>query len=166
MNIYTIKQYLLNCFILTVPILLWNILLANKLPKDFQPEIFWKDIPTYLTYGENISRTLVFILTLMMPLCISTLTQKRGLLLYIAGTVLYFASWIVLITFPNSGWSNSLIGFTAPSFTPLFWLIGIGLIGNSFYFSLPFKRWFFISTSIIFLIFHNFHTFTIYHRIH
>ncbi len=166
MNIDTVKKYFINCFLLTIPILVWNLVMANKLPKDFQPEIFWKDIPSFLTYGENITRTVVFIFTLLMPLSISTMTQKRGLFIYVGGTILYFASWLVLIYFPNSAWSNSILGFIAPAYTPLFWLIGIGLIGDSFYFNLPYKRWFFILTSIIFLIFHNLHTITIYYRIH
>ena len=166
MNIATIKKYLLNCFLLALPILVWNIFLTNKLPKDFQSEIFKKDIPVFLTYGENISRTAVFMLTLMMPLNILTITQKKGLFIYIGGTILYFASWLALIYFPHSDWSNNIFGFMAPAYTPLLWLIGIGLIGNSFYFNLPYRRWFFISTSIIFLIFHNFHTITIYFRTH
>lgn len=166
MNFITIKKYSLNCFLLTIPIMLWNVLLTNKLPKSFQPEIFWKDIPAFLTYGENISRAVVFMLTLLMPLYISTDSQKRGLFLYVGGTLLYFLSWVVLIEFPNSELSMSIIGFTAPAYTPIIWLIGIGLIGNTFYFNLPFRRWLFISTSIIFLIFHNFHAITIYYRTH
>ena len=166
MNIDTIKKYSLNCFLLTLPIMVWNIVLTTKLPQDFQPEIFWKDIPAFITYGENISRAVVFMLTLLMPLSIMTTTQKRGLFLYLSGTILYFASWLVLIYLPESGWSNSIFGFMAPAYTPLLWLIGIGLIGNSFYFNLPYRRWFFVLTSIIFLIFHNFHTMTIYFRTH
>ena len=166
MNIATIKKYLFNCFLLTLPILLWNIILTNKLPKEFQADIFWKDIPAFLTYGENISRIAVFILTLLMPLSVFTSTEKRGLFLYIVGTILYFASWIVLICFPNTEWSHSFLGFMAPAYTPIVWLIAIGLIGNSFYFNLPYKRWFFISMSLLFLIFHNFHTLTIYLRTH
>jgi len=166
MNIDAIKKYSLNCFLLTLPIMVWNIVLTNKLPKDFQSEIFWKDIPVFLTYGENISRTVVFMLTLLMPLSISTITQKKGLFLYVGGTILYFASWLGLIYFPNSGWSNNVFGFMAPAYTPLLWLTGVGLIGNSFYFNLPYRRWFFILTSFIFLIFHNFHTITIYFRTH
>jgi hypothetical protein len=54
----------------------------------------------------------------------------------------------------------------APAYTPLLWLTGIGLIGNSFYFNLPFRRWFFILISIQFLIFHNWHTLTIFLRRH
>lgn len=166
MNINTIKKYSLNCFLLTLPIMIWNIVLTKQLPKDFQPEIFWKDVPVFLTYGENISRTLVFMLTLLMPLSILTNTQKKGLFLYVAGTVIYFASWLLLIYFPDSRWSNSIFGFMAPAYSPLLWLTGIGFIGNSFYFNLPYRRWFFISTSFIFLTFHNFHAITIYHRTH
>ena len=166
MNVESLKKYSLNCFLLTLPIMIWNIVLTNKLPKEFQPAIFSKDIPALLTYAENISRTFVFILTLLMPLCISKLTQKRGLILYVGGTLLYFISWLVLIYFPDSRWSNNVFGFMAPAYTPLLWLTGIGLIGNSFYFNLPYRRWFFILTAIIFLVFHNFHTMTIYFRTH
>ncbi len=166
MNIDTIKKYLHNCFLLTLPILIWNIVLADKLPKDFQPNIFWKDILAWLTYGENISRALVFMLILLMPLSISTLTQKRGLILYVGGVIVYFISWLVLIYFPETRWSNNIFGFLAPAYTPLLWLTGIGFIGNSFYFNLPYRRWFFILIVIIFLIFHNYHTMTIYFRTH
>jgi hypothetical protein len=166
MNTGAVKKYLLNCFLLTLPILVWNIFLANKLPEEFQSEIFKNDISIFLTYGENISRTIVFMLTLLMPLSILTIIQKKGLLLYIGGTILYFISWLTLIYFPRSVWSNSVFGFMAPAYTPLLWLLGIGLIGNSFYFNLPFRRWFFISLTMIFLIFHNFHTYTIFLRTH
>lgn len=166
MNFKIIRKYLFNCFLLTIPILVWNLILTNKLPKAFQPETFWNNIPSFLTYGENISRTIVFLFTLLMPLSIVKPTQKKGVILYVTGVVLYVASWLILISFPNSIWSNSLLGFIAPAFTPLFWLIGIGLIGDSFYFNLPYRRWFFILTSIIFLVFHNMHAYTIYFRTH
>lgn len=165
MKVDAIKKYLLNCFLLTIPIIVWNIVLTSKLPQAYQPEIFWKDIPNWLKYAENISRILVFMLIFLMPLSISTLTQKRGLILYLVGTILYFASWLVLIYFPDSKWSSNIFGFMAPAYTPLLWLTGIGFIGNSFYFNLPYKRWFFILAAIIFLIFHNFHAITIYFRI-
>lgn len=53
MSFILIQKYLLNCFVLTVPVLVWNIALTNKLPKEFQPEKFWKNIPPILTYGED-----------------------------------------------------------------------------------------------------------------
>jgi hypothetical protein len=166
MNLITVKKYSLNCFLLTLPILIWNMLLTNKLPKAFQPEIFRNDMPSFLTYGENVSRIIVFTLTFLMPLRILTNTQKKGLFLYIGGTLLYFASWLILIYFPDSGWSTSILGFMAPAYTPLLWLTGIGLIGNSFYFNLTYRRWLFIGTSLVFLTFHNFHTLIIYFRTH
>jgi hypothetical protein len=140
--------------------------MTPKLPQNFQPEIFWKDIPPFLFYGENISRIVVFLFTLLMPLDFSTKGQKKGLFLYVGGIVVYFSSWVLLIEFPNSEWSNSIIGFIAPAYTPLVWLIGIGLIGKSFYFNVPFRKWFFILASILFLLFHNFHAITIYYRTH
>ncbi|GEM_PF-576120 len=161
MKSYPFYKYLLNCFLLTLPILVWNIFLTNKLPKAFQPDIFWNKIPVFLTYGENISRAIVFALTLFMPLSIATPLQKKGLLLYLGGTLLYILSWLTLIYFSESQWSNTLLGFMAPAYTPFFWLIGIGLIGDSFYFNLPYRRWLFILTSIIFLVFHNLHTYTV-----
>lgn len=160
------KKYLLNCFLLMLPIMIWNIALTNKLPQEFQPDIFWNEIPSWLKYAENISRILIFILTILMPLRISESIQKRGLLLYIGGTLLYFVSWLLLIYLPDSTWSNSFIGFMAPAYTPLLWLIGIGLIGDSFYFKLPYRCWFFILTALLFLVFHNWHTLTIYFRTH
>lgn len=166
MNIDAINKYLHSCFLLILPIMIWNIALTNKLPKDYQPDIFWKDIPALLAYAENISRTLVFVFTLLMPLSFSTSTQKRGLILYVCGTILYFSSWLVLIYFPDSRWSSNIFGFMAPAYTPLLWLTGIGLIGNSFYLNLPYRRWFYISIVVIFLIFHNFHTMTVYLRTH
>jgi len=149
-----------------LPIMIWNILFTEKLPQEYQPEVFWKEIPAWLKYAENISRILLFILTILMPLGLSTSTQKCGLILYIGGTLLYFASWLLLIYFPDSGWINGTFGFMAPAYTPLLLLTGIGLIGYTFYFNLPFRRWFFILISILFLIFHNWHTLTIFLRTH
>lgn len=160
------SNYFVNCFLLTLPVLVWDIVFANKLPVAFQPETFRNGIPPALTYGENILRTLVFIFTLLMPLRISTPVQKKGLILYTGGTFLYFSSWLVLIYFPDSAWSRSMPGFLAPAYTPLFWLAGIGLIGDSFYFGLPYRRWFIMLVLLIFLVLHNLHAYIIYIRAH
>jgi hypothetical protein len=164
MDFKNIKKYLFNSFLLTMPILLWNIVLADKLPKAYEPEIFWDNIPLLVTYGENIARLLMFLFVILMPLNISTNTQKKGFMLYVVGTLVYFTSWLVLIYFPTSMWSTSVFGFLAPAYTPLFWLIGIGLIGDSLYFNLPFRKWIFFILVIVFLLFHNWHAFLIYMR--
>ncbi len=157
-------KYLLNCFLLTIPILLWNIILANKLPKSSLPPILLNDITSFITYGESISRIFMFIFIFFMPLQLVTTSQKKGFAIYCAGTMIYFASWLVLIYFPNSMWSKSAFGLVAPAYTPLFWLIGIGLIGNSLYFNIPYRRWLYFLVVIVFLIFHNWHTYLIYFR--
>ncbi|MGB4847929.1 MAG: hypothetical protein WBP41_08440 [Saprospiraceae bacterium] len=159
-------KYFYSCFLLTIPILAWNLLLTNKLPTAFQPEIFRDHIPIYVMYGENIFRTLVFLLTFLMPLSFRSDIQKKCVFLYAAGTLIYFTSWIILIYYPHGEWSNSLVGFLSPSLTPLLWLTGIWLIGEEFFINLPFKRWIFLIVSICFLLFHNLHTFIVYTRLH
>jgi len=155
-------KYFLNCFVLTIPILIWNIVLTDKLPKTTKPEIVLQNISPFIIYGENISRAVVFAMMVFMPIQISKTIQKQGLLIFVFGTLLYFASWLVLIYYPHSLWSKSVFGVLSPAYTPIIWLIGIGLIGDSFYFKLPYKRWVFISLSIVFLVFHNIHTNKIY----
>jgi len=63
--------------LLNIPILVWNILLTNELPKEFHLEIFLNTTPAFLTYGENITRAIVFALTLLMPLRIASSLQKK-----------------------------------------------------------------------------------------
>lgn len=166
MNIDPAKKYFLNCFLLMLPVIIWNIALMPLLPAPFQPDIFRKDIPSFLLYAENGSRIVLFLLALLMPLDIVTARQKKGMYLYITGMLLYFASWIALIVFPDSGWSRSLTGFAAPAYTPLIWLTGVTWTGSSFYyFGLPYRRWHFMLASVLFLVFHNAHTMMVYFRL-
>ena len=162
-NVY---KYLLNCFLLTLPILLWNIAFSSRLPSTYQPDIFWHNIPPVIEYGESIFRMLAFLLMFLMPLRISTTTQKAGLIVYIVGTLLYFAAWIALIFYPQSLFSNSMLGFMAPAYAPSLWLVGIGLVGNSYYFNLRFRRWPYMLIAFSFLAFHNAHTYIVYSRLH
>ncbi len=160
------KKYLFNCFLLVIPALIWNIALTGKLPEAFQPETFLTDIPSHITYGENIFRVLIFALMLFMPLKIVSPIQKQGLIIYVLGLVIYFGSWLMLMFLPDSEWSQSLFGFMAPAYTPLFWLGGIALIGDSSYFHFPYRRVFFALFSVLFLIFHNLHTYMVYTKLH
>ena len=155
-------KYFLNCFVITIPILIWNILLTDKLPKTTKPEILIQNISPLIIYAENIIRIIVFTMMAFMPIQISKPIQKKGLLLFILGTFIYFISWLVLIYYPDSLWNKSALGVLSPAYTPALWFVGIGLIGDRFYFNLPYKRWVFIALSIVFLLFHNIHTYKIY----
>lgn len=159
------KPYLLNCFILIIPILIWNILLTDKLPEHYQPEVFSSGIPVILTYVENMSRFFLFVIAFLMPLSFRTKRQKIGLYVYLSGLILYLASWSILIYFPTFIWSNSIMGYAAPAYTPLIWLAGIALIGDSFSFSIPYKRWIFVAISTVFLATHIGHAVFVYYQL-
>jgi len=87
-------NYLLNCLLLLLPIMVWNLIFASKLPWAYSEEVFSKNIPSKIINGENILRLLVFILPVLMPIRIETQSQKLGLWLYIIGTAIYFMSWL------------------------------------------------------------------------
>jgi len=71
----------------------------------------------------------------------------------------------MLIYLPESGWSLSIFGFTAPAYTPLIWLIGIGLIGSESFLPIPKITAIYLCFSLIFVIIHSSHTFIIIIRI-
>jgi hypothetical protein len=140
--------------------LLW----ASRLPPEWQFDVFWRDIPPALVYGEKITSLVVNILPALMPLRISTMRQRKGLAVYIVGILAYFAAWVMMVYFPQSAWSMSLIGSTATAWMPLLWLVGIGLVGDSFYFPIPYRPWFYILPSGSFVAFHFSHALLVYMR--
>jgi hypothetical protein len=157
-------NYLLNCLLLLLPIMTWNLIFASKLPWAYSEEVFSKNIPSFIMNGENVLRSLVFILPVFMPLRIEIQSQRLGLWLYIVGTMVYFLSWLAQIYFPQSKWSLSAWGFLAPAYTPLIWLTGIGLIGSSLYFPLSYQSWMYIVLSVVFIGFHLSHASTVFLR--
>lgn len=159
-----IAPYLWNCFWLVVPVLLLNVLLMRKLPGIYQPAVFGHEIPIWISVGENVSRGVVFVLPIIMPLAILRFEQRVGLLIYLIGFVLYSLSWTMQIVSPKSSWSQSRLGFMAPGYTPAFWLLGIAFIGDPLYFSIPYSRWIYIGFSGVFLMFHNLHCWIVYTR--
>lgn len=160
-----ILQYALNCFILLIPIFLWNILFATSLPRGYSIEFFWKDIPPIVGTTENILRIIAFFLPLLMPLTIKTTSQKIGLGIYLAGVAIYFLSWIMQIYYPDSTWSSSLFGFLAPAYTTIIWLIGIGLIGNKLFIKIPYHPIIYITISAVFVFVHTTHAYIVYTRL-
>lgn len=155
-----------NCIWLTFPPLLFSLYLMDFLPAELTPAQFNKDIPYLLIYGENIMRILVFAIPIFFSIGLSTKTQKIGLILYLAGVALYYLSYWALIVFPDSTWSTSMIGVVATAYTNLFWMIGLGLLGEKFNFliRLRYRSIFYIAPVIIFLIFHIIHVVIVYQR--
>jgi len=165
MNSSKSLDYLHNCFWLLLPILTFNLLFTRQLPPAYQMNIFWRDIPKAISVPEKFLRTLVMILPIFMRLQLSTPHHRLGLGLYLTGLLCYFASWTALIAAPWSSWSISAIGFLAPAYTPIAWLAGIGMIGDTLQFSgVPYSPWIYWGISGLFLAFHNLHAFVVYSR--
>lgn len=156
-----------NTFWLLVPILAFNIVFIRLLPPAYQMDVFWRDIPTWIGTPENVLRTIVFLLPLVMSLRAVTPAERAGFFLYVSGTLVYFAAWGALIAFPQSPWSRSAAGFMAPAYTPALLLAGISLIGDTL--TVPglfYSPWIYRVLSALFLIFHNLHAWTVFNRGH
>jgi hypothetical protein len=157
--------YVANCFWLMLPPMAISGLLGGDLPAVFQAETFWQDIPVWISWTENLSRILLIGLTVLMPFSAVTALQRWGVAAYSLGLVLYGLALWLLIVFPDSNWSTSLFGFAAPAYAPLFWLLGIGLIGSrGDGVTLRTASWLYAASAIVFLISHNVHTLLIYAR--
>lgn len=162
----TITNIFKNGIWLTFPPLLFSLSLMELLPEALTPAQFNANMPPILVWGENITRLFVFGMPLFFSVGLSTKTQKRGLVLYLVGIALYYLSYLLLIWTPDTAWSNSLIGFTAPAYINIFWMSGLGLLGEKFYFpaGLRYRPRCYIASAIIFLAFHIAHTVIVYQR--
>ena len=162
----TVTDIAKNGVWLTFPILLFSLSLMSRLPAALTPALFNQGIPDMLLNGENIGRILIFGLPAFFSIGISTKTQKRGLALYLAGVALYYLSYAAEIFSPDSAWSTSMAGFVATAYTNLLWLIGLGLLGEKFYFPerLRYRPVFYLAPAFIFLIFHITHAVIVYQR--
>lgn len=164
-NKNAIRYLLLNCFTLLIPILLLNVLYADKLPAAYQMDFFWEDIPWYIAIIENISRIVVFVLPLILRLEFKSQQQKVGFAIYIIGVLLYFLSWMMQILYPDSDWSTSVFGFMAPAYSTILWLLGIGLIGVKSWLKIPYHYLVYIFVAFIFVVFHSIHSYIVFDRI-
>lgn len=152
------RDYILkNAFLLLVPILLWNWLLMDYLPPVYQPDIFWEDIPSWIALPENMFRIAVFVLPALMIISLKSKTGKRGMSLYVVGSLLYYLSWLMVMRYPESAWSKSIIGFTAPAWTTIFWLSGIAMLGSRSILSLSKLNWIYAFMALSFVCFHTIH---------
>ncbi|MBK9235274.1 MAG: hypothetical protein IPO19_04070 [Rhodoferax sp.] len=158
------RRYLNNCGWLLLPALLWNVVFATRLPAAFQPSEFWRDIPAALVMAENSLRLVVFVLPFFMPLRLSAPAQRRALLLFAAGTLIYFGSWLTLMAVPQSAWATSALGFTAPAWTPALWLGALALLGRDLYWGRFYRWWMYALVSTAFLVAHISHTAIVFAR--
>ena len=135
-----LKPRWINCFWLLIPVLAWNAVFSAKLA---HPAFNFDDVvPGWVLLLENLLRAAVMLLPLLMPVRWDAPFAKIGIVVYLLGLLLYFASWIPLMVMPTSVWSISAAGFLAPAYIPLLWLVGIGFIGG---------WWPYLAISVIFV---------------
>jgi hypothetical protein len=163
--IITKTDIIKNGIWLTFPPLLFSLSLMTFCPNTLTPDQFNRGIPDVLVNIESIGRVLVFGMPAFFSIGISTKTQKRGLALYLAGVTLYYLSYGTQNFFTSSDWSKSAIGFAASAYTNIFWTIGLGLLGEKFYFTkrLRYRPIFYIVPAVVFVISHTTHA-VIYHQ--
>ncbi|MEJ2637458.1 MAG: hypothetical protein P8184_19490 [Calditrichia bacterium] len=142
--------HFLNCFLLIVPPLLWNFAFTSRLPKQYASD---EGISPSLLHLENMLQILVFGFPVLLPLQFGNPLRLTGFMVYAAGLLVYFASWIMQINFRHSGWSRSAAGLLAPAYTPLIWFIGIALIGQS---------WIYFAISVAFTAVHLRHNVNVF----
>ena len=118
----------LPAYAVLLPLLLLNALCWPYLPAAYQPEVFLDGVPTWITLPETIGRVVVFGLPVVMHLRLRRSPASTALLC--VGVLIYTASWAAQILLPDSAWSTSLVGFTAPAWTPALWLAGLSLTGD------------------------------------
>jgi hypothetical protein len=154
-----------NAIWLTLPPLLFSLSLMTVLPNALTPAKFNEGIPVALLKIESIGRIFVFAMPAFFSIGLSTTTQKRGLAVYLAGVTLYCLSYGIQNFFPNSYWSTSVFGFAASAYTNIFWTIGLGLLGEKFYFTqrLRYRPIFYIVPAVVFVMAHTTHA-ILYHQ--
>ena len=99
-HIRSIQRYVLSCGLLLVPASTWNIALTERLPSSFASAESWRDIPAPLALTENSYELLCSSFRSFMPLTFAAPGRMRASFIFVAGNLVYFASWLMLTLFP------------------------------------------------------------------
>lgn len=144
--------FLFNCFLLLIPIICWNGIFFKKISKTLPTD---KYVTHWLLEMENGFRFLLFIFPLFIPIRFSEPTYIPGLIIYFIGCLIYFISWLPhLINQPRTKrFSQSASVFLGPFITPLFFLVGITLVGKSTVYGV---------ISLLFICVHTYHGLLLY----
>jgi hypothetical protein len=146
-----------------VPLMI-SFALADRLPLPFQGEKFNRGVPQHLQNAENISRIASFALPFFITIGFSRTRQKVGIVIYVAGVLLYLMSYLLLIWAPQSEWSASRWGFCTAAYINIVWMVGLAFCGESFLWrkGLRFRPSIYLIASLTFLAFHVTHTWIAY----
>jgi len=152
-----ILKYIDNCFLLFIPILLFNILFFKKLPSHYL-----KNISHPIIIMETITRIIIIAFSMLMVINIQNKLEILGLIIYIIGIIIYFISYFIEIYATNSLFGRNRIFILAPYWTSIIWLIGIGLVGNRLFINIPYHFTVYLILSVIFTTIHTIHGYLCY----
>lgn len=150
-------EFLFNGFILVIPVLVWNLVFYRTLPLWHQIKI-----GNNLEKVDSLLRIPIFGLPLVFRFSVFTDIHQIGWVIYGIGIILYFASWIITIS-GNVNKNQSVLTALGPAYTPILWLIGIGMACWESGWRLYLLLLYFLS-SIVFVIVHTMHTLEKYKR--
>lgn len=163
---HKIKYYLINCFILLIPVIIWNILFRSYLPEPYLMEPSGKLFPSILKWIEVILTILILAVPFFLRLKVKNKLQQLGLIIYFIGVIVYIFAWRPIILYPNGDWSNSLVGYISLSITPVIFLTGIGMIGEKLVFNITYHRSIYILLSIILVFLKTSYAILVYYNIY
>ena len=158
------SRYALSCGLLLIPAIAWNLAFTSKLMPPSAMAEFWRDIPAPLVLIENSLRALVFGLPFVMPLQIATKPERRALLVFVLGTLVYFASWLALMYWPHSAWASSIFGSLAPAYAPILFLPSLAVLGKRLFWGHFYRWWMYLYLCVGFLAAHITHGAFVYMR--
>jgi hypothetical protein len=149
---------------LTLPPLLFSLGLMSIVPTALTATQFNAGIPTIFLIAENALRILIFTIPLLFTVGIASSTQKKGLALYLFGVAIYCLAYGIQNFLPQSVWSTSFVGFVSSAFLNIFWLIGLGMMGEAFYLptKVKYRPAYFIVPTVIFITLHSLHAIIYY----
>jgi len=153
MNRQKIIQYFSsNCFLLFIPVILLNILFTKYLP-----ECYLKNISHIIVPIEITVRIILMALSTIMIIDVKDKVGKTGILIYITGLIIYFASYFILINCYETVVGENMILQLSGYWTAMIWLIGIGLIGKKLFVKIPYHYALYMILSVLFGIIHTYH---------
>ncbi|MCQ1948578.1 hypothetical protein NNX28_01380 [Arthrobacter sp. zg-Y859] len=154
------ERWLANRFWLVLPLLLLNAAVTPLLPAGYGT--FSQEIPAALAAAESLLRMLVAAVPLLMPLTLRGQRPVWGL--YATGVLVYAAAWAAVIAAPDSRWSTSLAGFTAPAWSSILWLAGVGA-HSSLRFVPWYRPWMYLAAAGLFAGVHTTHAVLVWVRL-
>lgn len=126
-----------------------NWLLASHLP-----EVYSTPLDHPVVSIERIIRILLIVLSLFMLIDTKSRTGRLGIMIYVVGLVIYLGSWIVLLRDPTT---DNPVVLLSGYWSAVIWPVGIGLSSDKLWIRIPWRRWIYITLSVLFGVFHIWH---------